>query len=345
MREGDNFPELRDALPRADRQARPWRRPTERLELVARAGRGARARRRRAGGGPARADHQLPGARDALRPPAAGRDEERFLDAWTDSTVSLLEVNGLVPEAPTKEARMSYGDHITAQPGSDPLPAARARHSPGADRLLGAARAAVVLRRLPRRHRRLGPRPRPVRRAPRDRRRRAVRGARRPARLRRRQPAAGTVLAAADRLADLLGPPLPLARVQPRALRHGRRGRQHRHARLDGDRRRAGALLTRRRETVPKAAARRRRRADRRRQRRPGGLLARIGVLLLAARVRHGRRADRACSPTTRRHAAATARSSTRRPRPTASRTASRCSPRPRRPRWPAASSAWTSAR
>ena len=38
------------------------------------------------------------------RPPG-DLDEDRYLDTWTASAVSLLEAHGLVPEAPTKEAR------------------------------------------------------------------------------------------------------------------------------------------------------------------------------------------------------------------------------------------------
>ena len=38
------------------------------------------------------------------RPPG-DLDEDRYLDTWTASAVSLLEAQGLVPEATTKETR------------------------------------------------------------------------------------------------------------------------------------------------------------------------------------------------------------------------------------------------
>lgn len=103
MREGDNFPELRDAFHERIVH-RGLATATEWLKLVA----------RRAGTPEFDAEALATVMFGSIinycvletlfgHPP---RDvsEERFLDAWTDSTLKLLEVNGLVTEDQIKEA-------------------------------------------------------------------------------------------------------------------------------------------------------------------------------------------------------------------------------------------------
>jgi AcrR family transcriptional regulator len=104
MREGDNFPELRDRF--YERIVRSGHAQTaERLRLLA-----ERA-------GVAGLDVEALAA-VLLAPIISYRvietlfgrapgdlDEHRYLDTWTASAVSLLEAHGLVPGAPTKEER------------------------------------------------------------------------------------------------------------------------------------------------------------------------------------------------------------------------------------------------
>ena len=169
----------------------------------------------------------------ARRPP-----EDRYIEAWADLPPRLLETHGLLarprPRRPADEQRRPPDP----QPGVIRFLLLALGVPQALIGLWALLRAALVLRRLPVGHRRLGPHARAVRRAPGHRRGVAVRGARRGARVRRVHAAPRRVIAAAV-LARVRRAPLPLARLQPRALRHGRRDRQHAHARLD----RVGGVL------------------------------------------------------------------------------------------------------
>ena len=119
MREGDNFPELRDRF--HDRIVRRGHeQAAERLRLLAERGGRGRARRGRPRRGRARADHQLPGPDDLVRAPArATSTRHRYLDTWTASAVSLLEAHGLVPGGHDEGGiQVSNGDHLTADRGA-----------------------------------------------------------------------------------------------------------------------------------------------------------------------------------------------------------------------------------
>ncbi len=101
MREGENFPELRDRF--YDRIVRRGHEQT--VELL----------RRLAGPGPREIDMEALAAvllgslinyhvlGTLFGRPAAGVTEERFLEAWADSCTRLLESHGLLHRAPTPE--------------------------------------------------------------------------------------------------------------------------------------------------------------------------------------------------------------------------------------------------
>jgi hypothetical protein len=103
MREGDNFPELRDRF--HDRIVRSGHAQTaERLRQLA-----ARARVQGLDVEALAAVLLAPIISYRVIETLFGRppgdlDEDRYLDIWTASAVSLLEARGLVPEAPKKEA-------------------------------------------------------------------------------------------------------------------------------------------------------------------------------------------------------------------------------------------------
>ena len=146
-------------------------------------------------------------------------------------------------------------------------------------------------------------------------------------------------------LADLLRAALPLARLQPRALRH--RGRRVRTRSRSAGRSWAACSSWSWRSADPASGRRRRpghRRADRRGERRPGRAPGPRRLPVLATRVRTVTEPLRVFAHHPR-ILADTPGSSTPPRRPIACRTASRSWPRPRPPRWPGASSAWTSAR
>ncbi len=104
MREGDNFPELRDRF-------------YERIVRSGHAQTAERLRRLAERAGVEGLDVEALAA-VLLAPIISYRvietlfgrapgdlDEDRYLNTWTASAVSLLEAHGLVPDAPTKEAR------------------------------------------------------------------------------------------------------------------------------------------------------------------------------------------------------------------------------------------------
>ena len=269
--------------------------------------------------------------------------EDRFIETWADASFAMLAATSSWTR-PLTRSEPNERPHRQS-PRRDPGPSPVARPPPGPDRAVGDARAALVLRRLPGGHRRVGERARAVRRAPRDRCRGAVRG---PGLLLtiaaftlHRRRGGGRAHVARVRRA-----PHGLAPVQPRALRDRGRGRELRGPRRTGGRRRAGPGAG---PTAPRGPPRRAagprggaHRARVRWRRRPAGARH---LRVREAGVRGGARAHARVRPPSGDPRGLRRARSTPPRGPTACPGTSRRWRPPRPRRWPDASSAWTSAR